>query len=244
MSRIKILMLGLLAVFAAGAVASASASADEFIVPCHKVLTMGTGEWHNSTCTTTSGTKEYTTKLLAGEAAKVVGASGESVLEGEAFLVKITIKCKKDKFEGELEAAGASKGKVEFTECKVLKPGTTEQLQQCKVKEPIEFSFLDQLTGSPVEDEFKPTAANAPVFVEITMEPEAGGKCAIAEMPTKLKVEGTQNCKLPEATSFKVKHEIECTSAGSHLTFADNPAKFESTETVELESKGEWKIEE
>ena len=82
MSRIRIIMLSLLAVFAVSAVASASASAT-----CYKVAVAGTGHWENGTCTVVGTTKEFVevekleTKLNAGEWCAKVKAGEPSTFE-------------------------------------------------------------------------------------------------------------------------------------------------------------------
>ena len=267
MSRVRLVLVSMLAVLAFGAVASASASAHKFFA----CLPSSQGGYEDSACSIPAGTMNYAKAYVSpstgnwllclkggteftdpmcttlgsgpfflrdsGIKATVTGTSGESILEGEVALVKVFIKCKKDTFSGELEATGASKGKVEFTECRVVnKKGN--QIENCKVKEPIEFKFKDQLVGTTVEDEFKPAAGT--IFVEITMEAEAGGVCAISGT---YKVEGTQTCKLPSAGTLQAEHEIVCEPSGSSLKFAGNPATFTSTEKVKLESGGSWAIE-
>lgn len=238
MSRMRIIMVSLLAVFATGAVASA-ASAHEFIVPCHGVSAenTGKGEWNNSACTKTGESDEYTRKLLAGEVEKVEGIGGESVFQFEYGQgVEVVIACRQATLEGELEAAGASHGKVAFTECRVLNR-KGKRIEQCAVKNPIEFSFKDQLVGSPVEEEFKPSYGST--FFTITFEAE-GGSCAIAFTAN---VEGTWKCELPSAGTMQIKHEMVCQATGSDLEFAGKKVEFESTESVELKSGEKWAIE-
>ena len=241
MSRFKLVLLSMLAMLALGSVASASASAHRFVnsqcVPYTNALIAWETKAKCVAQNPAGGDAIKNWELEGIAAAKVEGTSGESILEGEVALVKVFIKCNKDTFSGELEATGASKGKVEFTECRVVnKKGN--QIENCKVKEPIEFKFKDQLVSSPVEDEFKPAAGA--IFVEITMEAEAGGVCAISGT---YKVEGTQTCKLPSAGTLQAEHEIVCEPSGSSLKFAGNPATFTSTEKVKLESGGKWAME-
>jgi hypothetical protein len=81
----------MLAVFAIGAVASASASAHSYWVEGAEVTTE------------------------PGPA--VEGTSGTSILEGEGLL---TVECKKDTFAGTIDAEGESEANVKFTECSVV----------------------------------------------------------------------------------------------------------------------------
>jgi hypothetical protein len=196
--------------------------------------TPGSGTYNDPGCSSIGGTKTWflhDTSLVA----TVTGKSGVSKLEGEAGGVKIIIECAEDTLSGELEAGGASKGEVKFKNCKVLKKNTKTQLESCTVKEPIEFKFKDQLVGSPVEDEFKPSSGT--LFVELEI---GGSPCKIAG---KDKVEGTQKCELPSAGTLQEVHEIVCKPTGSSLKFAGNPAEFTSTESVKLHSKEFWAAE-
>ena len=164
---------------------------------------------------------------------KVEGTSTKSVLEGKVLGTAITIECKKDIFSGTIEAGGASKGEIKFTEC------TVPTAAKCKVTEPIEFSFNDLLVGPEpgVEDEFKGVKENAKkeiIFVEITL---TGAECLLkGSYPVK----GTQTCKLPGGETPGKEHTIECTPAGSKLKLGTEEAKFTSTEKVKLTSGKEW----
>lgn len=242
MSRIRLILLSLLAVFAVSAVASASASAHRFIgSECFKPAIP-----NNANLKWSTQVKCEKAMPKMGEAmepweaeplavpAKVEGMSGKSVLKSEVMGVKVFITCEEDTFTGELEAAGASKGEVTFTKCAVLNE-KGKQISSCTVKQPIEFKFKDQLVGAlgAVEDEFSPAVAGTP-FVTITIE---GSPCALAGP---YEVKGTQKCELPEAGVLKEKHEIVCTEAGSSLKLGVEKATFESTETVKLKSGKNW----
>ena len=73
MSRIRIIMLSMLAVFAISAIASASASAAP---TCYKVATAGTGTYENNECKTAGGAKEWV-KIEKLETESAAGEPGE-----------------------------------------------------------------------------------------------------------------------------------------------------------------------
>jgi hypothetical protein len=230
-------MVGVLAMFTLGAFASSSASAVRFVeLECEKPATelQGTKYETQAKCEKeeeTSSTGKWQHKTVLGA---VGGTSGVSKLEGElgSGNTKVTIECKKDVFTGTLEAGGANSGEVIFKECSLI------GASGCTVPN-IEFHFLSQLVrnGTSIEEEFKPTAEKAPVFVEFEI---TGSLCALKN---KYKVEGTQKCALPSQSKWLVLRFIECTPAGSKLTFGTKPAKFTSTESLETTTKREWSVE-
>jgi len=239
-NRIRVLFVSLLAVFAVGAVASASASAHEFLT-CQKVAA-GTGKFAESECIKTGAPEEFEWKGIAA-AVKVTGTDGVSKFESALAGVKVIIECEESTFTGELEAAGKSKGKVEFEGCKIFEnKNGIKTLLTCKVA-PITFEFVDEvITGSGFgpEDEFRPTAANKTKFVIIKLT-----GCALeSETEVKTATEGKgQVCQLPEAEVGKVGHVVDCSSSGSkELKFGTEKASFYSVLTVKLTSKERWLI--
>jgi hypothetical protein len=230
-NRIRALLVSMLASLAIGAVASASASAHEFSVPCHKVSAANKekGEWEKigatGKCETANAKGEFTEKLLTGETESIEGTSGPSFLESPSL--GITIECAEDTFTGTMAAAGLSTGEVKFYRCRVVVPAT------CKVKEPIEFKFKDKLVGAatePVNDEFEPETGTT--FVEITLSGcTAEGK---------YKVEGTQTCSIPAAGQGWAVHEMICNPYGSKLKLGTGAAYFTSDETVRIDSGKPW----
>jgi hypothetical protein len=240
----------MLAVFAVSAVASSSASAQQFFVPCHKVIAAnkGLGEWENNTCTVAGGTKEFTTKLLAGETETITDSSGISLLESEVGGVKVLIECDEDISSGTLEEAGKTKGTIKFIKCRFfeIKTGAKTLLNACTVKTPIEFEFRDKaIVGKGVgpEEEFFPTAANKKLFVSITLE---GATCALKGTYEATTTEENKGifCALPEGWVAKLFHEIVCTSTGDErLKFGTAKASYTSTDTARLTSGGLWYVE-
>lgn len=236
MNKVKLVLLGILAVYAAGAIASASASAAVGYWDCINVG-KGNGQWKDSRCTMLGGEKEYSTKAITSEA--IEGTSGLSRLAGKPFGVTTVIECKKDRATGTLEAGGASKGEVTFTGCTVNAGG--EALKECKVKEPIEFKFTDQLiinSKGEIEDEFKATKAEE-TFVEITIEQVEGQPtCKLAVSNAKIK--GHQTCEAPHGQEPLVTHELVCKPTGSVLEFGGKSAEFTSTEFLNIASALPW----
>jgi len=238
MSRIRLILLSLLAVLAFGAVAAASASAaHEFWVPeCenqgpgHKYATrvkcekgeIGTGEWERSGALA---------PIAAGEEVPVEGTSGTSILEVPE-LNEAKIECKEDKFSGTLKAAGQTTAKVEFEKCTVVSP------EHCTVAEPIKVNVTDQLVifHETLADAFEPPSGEP--FVVIKLK---GSECLAKG---EFKVKGKQQCALPEGEIEKVEHEIDCKPIGSELTLGAKEAKFEGKEKVKLTGGGNWKAKE
>jgi hypothetical protein len=234
MTKVKLVLLGMLAVFAVSAVASASASAALETRGAYVCANVGSGgQWKNAECSEKESNGKFSTKELGTEA--VEGTSETSELAGKIGSVRTIIICKKDEFSGSLLSTGASSGEVKFRECVAEKENEGKRgiLVNCKVKVPIEFKFTDQLllntTTGIFEDEFKATKSEE-TFVEITIE-ETGGTCTIKG---EYKAKGTQNCELPKATLALVTHEIVCKPEGSNLKLGAEPAKFKSTEKVKL----------
>ncbi len=218
MSRIKLALLGLVAMLLMSAAASSSAFA-------------------------TAETRFFVEGTEVTTATKVEGTSGASQLESVIAGTKIVIECKKDAFTGEIEAAGKTKGEITFEECKLfeIKAGKKTELPKCTVPN-IKFKFNDQLvsgSGATAEDEFFPTSGTLYVEFEIT-----GGECLLKG---KYKVETTaekkgQRCALPSGEVEMEKHEIVCTSTGgSELRFGKEKVSFFSTDTVNLTTKKVWR---
>jgi hypothetical protein len=155
------------------------------------------------------------------EEVAVKGTSGTSILKGKVLGSEIEIVCSKDTFSGTLEKEVKTKGTVLFEECKA------EKISNCTVPN-ITFKFKDKLVelSGALADEFEPSSGTT--FVEIEL---AGTSCTLKG---KYPVTGTQVCELPKGEEELAVHEIDCTTAGSHLTFASEPATFSSTEKVEL----------
>jgi hypothetical protein len=219
MARMKLVLLGLVAVLGISAVASASAFAE-----------CGTG------CT-----RYFVEKTeLAGED-KAEATVETAQLNSEVAGVKIMIVCTKNKFsEGKIKEKGESSGKIQFEGCKVyeIKNGVLTLLGNCTVKEPIEFNFKDQLVVGPGgmgEDEFKPSSGTT--FVVIKIE---GSLCAIKK---EYKTEGSYVASAgDEGERELVEHELIFTSNGSKVTFEGKQASFTNRTKIKVEGSKPYYI--
>jgi hypothetical protein len=179
-------------------------------------------------------------KGVTGPVELATGArtGGPYVLTGTPFGVATKISCSTVSVGSgsTIGTGGSSTSVLEFTGCEVAKPA------KCVVKEPIVTSVNDVLIG-PVgapEDEFVPPEGKP--FTEITLQNKGSETCSLNGKP--FKVEGEQVCKLPEATSSKKAHALECKTAGSKLTAGGKTATFEGTATnIEVKSGANWSAE-
>jgi hypothetical protein len=243
MYRTRLVLLGLLAVFVASMVASATASAAG--PPRYEICkNVGAkkGKFENGTCTKEGPPEEYEwTEIAKGEKDAIEGTSTTSKLEGLVAGTTTTIECSEDTFTGSLEEKGKSSGEVKFKNCKffIVESSSWKKVAPpgCKVKEPIEFKFKDELTeGGPsrfLEDEFKPESGELFVTIEVT-------ECTSKMLDGKFEIKGTQLCALPESEAGMTEHEIVCTPSGGRLKLGNEPAGFFSTEKVKQTSKAFW----
>lgn len=105
MLRFKMVLLSMFAVFAIGAMASASASADS----CN-------GGSHWIFCILSTNLPIH--NLAAS------GESGLSLLEGKVGITTVLLHCKDDKFAGTLKLLGLAEGEIDFLNCTVEQPAT------------------------------------------------------------------------------------------------------------------------
>jgi hypothetical protein len=198
MTRIRLIMLSLLAVFAFSAVATTAAeaiTAPFYRVPCHKVITAGTGAFKDAACTEPGGTNEYDTRLLAGEEREVIG---KQVL-GKSYVLKAggdTITCTAQKLKAGAKLIGSAKNEpgtstetIEFSGCTVAGNG-----EGCEVKgkaittEPVK-NVLDYYSKEIEKAKFSPEYIGTyfvPVtgtrFVKIEFEPTPPCEVASTEV--------------------------------------------------------------
>ncbi len=127
MTRMRMIMLSLLAVFAVGAVASASASAASLEWEVCEKVGANKGKFETHKCIAAGGTNEWEWKLLAaGEERKVVSEGGTFTLKGGP----IESTCTKVLDEGDI--FGGKPG-TDLT-LKILFEGCTTSKAGCKVK--------------------------------------------------------------------------------------------------------------
>lgn len=155
MPRLRLILLGLLALAAVGASTATSASA----------LSVGT---------------RYFVEGAELEAAEAVEGTVETVsIESRIAGVKFGIFCTKNALaSSEVESGGKGKGELKFELCKMyeIKNGVGSVLSSCTVKEPVQFKYKSQLVAGPAgepEIEFKPETGTTIVQFEI-----AGALCA------------------------------------------------------------------
>ena len=201
MSRIKALMLGVLAVFAIGAIASASASASVW-EECLEKEIVGT-KYTDNHCATESGTGTFGWMPISKEL-KITSKGATQLLELQTNPA-IIITCKKVIDAGALKAGGEDEvNKLEYKECSiniagcaVVKGSTGDTNGTISVKSLIKTKLLTlEISGKLlVEDEFKPkNEAEEEVFVELEIgkkenaKKEAEGACGV--LPVKVKVKG------------------------------------------------------
>ncbi len=207
MSRVKIVLLSLLAVFAVSAAASATASA--------------------------SATHVYKiegTELASGSEA-IEGDSLTGGLETKIAKLNTVLICQEDIVKGEIKPKGESTAIVEFKNCYLVeknKEGKKTFLTACSVKEPVEAKANDELTEHSI-DVFKGSGEKEK-FAEVEIKGEG---CALNG---KYEVLGSQTCAIPESEFEKAVHSLICTPAGSKLTFGKEAAQLFGEEQVKLKS--------
>jgi hypothetical protein len=218
MSRFKVLVVSLLAVFAVSAAASATASA------AHVYLI-------------------EQTELLSSEAVEDQGQN--SKLEAKLLGVPIFIQCQEELSTGVFKPAGASTFRIEFKNCYMVENSNGKKifLVNCAVRgsataEAIVAEGTDQLIEHSV-DEFKGELNKEKgLFAELEL---TGEKCVLKG---KYKVTGNQVCATPEAEFEKVLHHLICTPAGSKLVFGTGektePAQFFAEDQIRLKSLKVW----
>lgn len=220
MSRMKWIMLSLVAVLGVSAVASVTASA-------------------------ATKNRFFVEKVELAGSDKIEGTVETAQLNSIVANLKMMIVCTENKLvanTGEIEALGASKGEIEYNKCKVyeIKEGVLTLLTVCTVKEPIKFSFKDQLIEGPgglVEDEFKPSSGTVFVKIEIT-----GSLCAFKGT---LEPKGTYVASLgDEGERQLVEHELVFTSTGSKITLGTEKGAFTNrVSKVKVVGSKPWYVE-
>jgi hypothetical protein len=243
MSRFKIIMLNMLAVFAFSATAASTASAHRvWTGPCVQINGEGIEpppKFDNFECNT------QTKPLKERKWQKVVPVGNTkalSIVKTGTFTLKAgteEIACKKVTLTGgsienvRVEGKGPTgrdNGTDVFTECS--NPGKPE----CKVKEPIEVkgtTVLAETTGEPVKivDVFLPAAGKELTPAEITaFEKEKAGKATTEQEKlheyTKITQTGQPKCTAPETTAVEGDGVAAELSPGESFT---NTLKFPAT---------------
>lgn len=239
MTRFRLILMSVVAMFAVGAFASASASA---ITPVYLVCVEKAGsgkKFKDRNCKEESGTGKFELVEVT-ENLSVNGTSGVSVLTSTLLKAEIKITCKKDVFTGTIGPKGLSKGEVTYEECKV--GNSSGNFANCVVPN-IKFKFIDQLienSKGEVEDEFKPESGK--VFVEIVIKNKAEGE--ICQEKGTFPVEGTQNAVVEQpSTGAKLLREFSFAPSGSHLLFnKTETATYEGKVSIDLNNDDSWGV--
>ncbi|HEY5044597.1 MAG TPA: hypothetical protein VII53_01945 [Solirubrobacteraceae bacterium] len=227
--------MSLLAVFAVGAVASASASA----APEWNVCEEGTGAGTKFTehkCTTVSGTGKWEWKTLVGtKKVKSKNKAGVSfVFKGEAggVMVKMTCTVKDTGTINQVAgSAGTDEETIEFENCVVEKPGpglcvVTDPVTKTPGKVVVSGVETELLAGTPVKDVNKPPK-HGTVFVTLEFLNKSPETCPLNGMS--FPVTGTD-------TGLFSGNVLQYTAASSNLKFGGHPATLEGEAELELEN--------
>lgn len=245
MRRVRLILLGLLALFALSAVGSASASAEECppdvlkdgkdVALCIEKVEIGSPSEHEQVTFTSSKKPETLSHLNVENGPKIACKKAENTGEFDTTNGKVK--------DSTLEVSDL---RITFSECKVTNTAATEA--DCAVTEPIvvEGGTGDNLdgfftpVGNPGKLKFEPSEETEvepgvfrKVFTRITIKTVAG-KPACAFPFTAALVVGEQECKVLNPEVEAVTKELECTDAESKLTFAGKKAEFLLTENVAL----------
>jgi hypothetical protein len=224
MSKVKLFVLSVLALFAISAAASASASADACEVAGIPSLCI---EKTTGVLTAESGTFPFTSVKEAGTISLLVVPE-----------LELEIECEIAANTGEFEQTTvlttpvlAMKVVIEFTKCKVLGPLAAK----CKVTEPILTNPIDGVVLD-VDTElghiiFTPEGTPTPPFTAVKLTNIAG--CPVTVQGSH-NVTGEQLCLLLEPGVDKVDGLLECTAEGSGLLFGEQTATFSLIEEVLL----------
>jgi hypothetical protein len=240
--RVRLILLGLLAVLAVSLVASASAT--EPPAKCG-------GKVEKTPDYCVAG---FELENAKGEpvSAEVEGTNGVSIFKATIASTTAEVECKKGKSSGSIEdgvggTVGKSKVVNTFEECKLLKPANCKltATNENKIKT-AELAGRLVLTAGRLEDKLAPPESG---FADISIEGKENS-CVIAEpeKPKTFEVTGSQLCEIDkantEAEAEVVSHKIICKTSGSSLKIGTNPAEMISEATVKLISGKKWGVKE
>jgi hypothetical protein len=217
MSRTRLILLALLAVFAVSAVVLPSALAEP--------KKCSTGSTHWVFCY--NNNEEMSLQKAEGSGGKAILAS---TLGGEA-----KFECETSTLVAELEASGKGKGTITLHKCKETKPEHC-RLTEAEEKE-LELPFAESLTseykkGVLPEAAFAGTGSSEEIY-DLTIEEESSA-CAI---PTgSYKITGKQETELPNAEESLAEHEFVAKKSLSDMKVGSNPASLSATDKVKLSS--------
>jgi len=243
MSRTRLILLGLLAVVAVGAVIASTSGAEPPTGSCIEVTKVP------AYCIAGSP--------LVSAAENAEGTSGSAILKATIAGATAEIKCETGKSTGTIEGGaagtvGKSKTKITFGTCKLLAPEHCKltSAEETKIKTTELMGELE-LVGGKILDKLEPKAGGA--FASISIEGE--NLCGIGEIgkPETYNVTGSQLCEVDSsktvAETEAEKHKLICKAAGSgNLMIGGNPAEI-TDETMAIELSGakahdHWSVKE
>jgi len=216
MSRTRLMILTLLAVFIVGAVVLPSALAEP--------KKCATGSTHWVFCY--NNNEEMSLQKVEGSGGKAVLAS---TIGGEA-----KFECETSTLTAELESLGKGGGKLTLHTCKETKP------EHCKLsaaeEKEIELPFVESLTNEykkvPPEGTFAGTGANEEIY-NLAIEHETSACVIPAE---NYRITGKQGTELPKAEESLTEHEIVAKKSLSNLKVGGNEASLSATDKVKMSS--------
>lgn len=230
MSRIRLVVLSLVAVLAVSAAASASALAAETFggVQCQPYPE---GKWKDPQCTEKGPPNEYETMEITNS--EVKGEGETAILKSEISTTKIYIDCQKTTFAGRIEKGGKSKSEIKYEKCVLYEESTGKPISTCTVPT-ITANVADEIVGGKghFEDRFTPEKGEE--FTKIKIE---GASCTLKGT---FEVKGSQRCELPDAEARQKKHAIRCKESGSSLKLGNKEAFYRGEVTAELVPPDDW----
>lgn len=219
MTRVKLIMLGLLAALVVSAVGSASASA----------ICTRTNPTHWVWC-------DHTNAELGTPPVLFLGLGKLQLLRGIITGVEAEFHCKDVHVHGFIELLGLGKVSLLYLGCKMVRPAkcklTEKQELDISTLPNLVFHTIGALPGGPPRLLVLGAGANK-AFA--TLETEAPTGCTVPA--GKYEVTGEQAVELPEPESFKAEHEfVSLVEEPSKLKLGGNEAFYEGSALIHLAS--------
>jgi hypothetical protein len=217
MSRTRLIVLALLAVFVVSAVVLPSALAEP--------KKCATGSTHWVFCY--NNNEEMSKQVVEGSGGKAILAS---TLGGEA-----KFECETSTLTAELESLGKGGGKLTLHTCKETKP------EHCKLtaaeESEIKLAFAESLTSEfkkevPPEAAFAGTGSGEEIY-NLTIEHETSA-CPIPVGT--YTITGKQETELPKAEESLTEHEIVAKKSLSDFKIGGDEASLSATDKVKMSS--------
>jgi hypothetical protein len=212
MSRVRLVLLGVLAACALSAAASTPAFAGSCTGSTNWVFCSGAG-----------------TELASGTL--VLGLGGLSLLASTVGLVEVKIHCPDVHVHGLLLSLGHFHGTLTYLGCRLVKPTTCKLSTANESK--IVASFNGELTGGKSATITGSAAGEEFAVVEIVQK----SSCAII---ANYKITGSQLVSIPKGEESVAEQEIVATKENSHLKFGVEPASYSGSANVMLAAGGTW----